>query len=144
MSVSDTLAKILAYIAESKCQQYFADTQMEKISQNAAQIVENEQNLANKAQNLENPAKMEEDHEMIQYNKTEKIVEKLDCIFDNSPLGFERPQVDNLKMLAQDPLEEINLGTIEDPRPTYISKLVLVEIKSQLIDLLHEFKDCFA
>ncbi|KAI5313164.1 hypothetical protein L3X38_042338 [Prunus dulcis] len=45
---------------------------------------------------------------------------------------------------VRDPLEEINLGTIEDPRPTIISGLLDYPLKSELIALLHEFKDCFA
>ena len=37
---------------------------------------------------------------------------RLDCIYDNSPLGFEKPISLKLKkMESQDPLEEINLRT---------------------------------
>ena len=39
----------------------------------------------------------------------------LDCIYDNSPLGFEKSMSSTLKkMESQDPLEEINLGTEEN------------------------------
>ncbi|XP_057770207.1 uncharacterized protein LOC130990022 [Salvia miltiorrhiza] len=43
-----------------------------------------------------------------------------------------------------DELREINLGTIEDPRPTYISALLTVDEEYSYIELLKEFKDIFA
>nr|UYK51750.1 hypothetical protein [Paphiopedilum micranthum] len=43
-----------------------------------------------------------------------------------------------------DDLVEINLGTEEDPRPTYISALLPEEMVNKLKPLLIEFKDCFA
>ncbi|KAL2320635.1 hypothetical protein Fmac_029604 [Flemingia macrophylla] len=46
-------------------------------------------------------------------------------------------------MEAQDPLEEVNLGTDEDRRVTYISKLLDPEIKKQVIQTLQQYKDCF-
>lgn len=37
--------------------------------------------------------------------------QRLDAIYDDEPLGFEKdPLATNVKMLAQDPLEEIYLG----------------------------------
>jgi len=49
----------------------------------------------------------------------------LDSIYDNSPLGFEKPMSSGLKkMKSQDPLEEINLGTKGNQKPTYVSKLL--------------------
>ena len=37
--------------------------------------------------------------------------QRLDAIYDDEPLGFEKdPLANNIKMLAHDPLEEINLG----------------------------------
>ena len=48
--------------------------------------------------------------------------QRLDAIYDDEPLGFEKdPLSDNIKMLAQDPLEEIDLGVGGTKRPTYIS-----------------------
>ncbi|VVA36942.1 PREDICTED: LOW QUALITY PROTEIN, partial [Prunus dulcis] len=44
----------------------------------------------------------------------------------------------------EDPLQEINLGTEEDPRPTFISTLLKEPLKSELMALLQEFRDCFA
>ena len=47
-------------------------------------------------------------------------------------------------MESQDPLEEINLRTKENQKPTYVSKLLDVGLQGEIISLLHEFKDCFA
>ncbi|KAM2590143.1 hypothetical protein TB2_042715 [Malus domestica] len=45
---------------------------------------------------------------------------------------------------VQDPLEVINLGTEEDPRPIQISGLLGVDDRARIVCLLQEFKDCFA
>ncbi|KAM1956560.1 hypothetical protein ACFX16_025960 [Malus domestica] len=45
---------------------------------------------------------------------------------------------------VEDPLEVIDLGTEEDPRPIQISGLLGVEDRARIICLLQEFKDCFA
>ena len=44
---------------------------------------------------------------------------------------------------VQDPLEEINLGTDQEPRITYISSLMGPELKKEIIKLLQSYKDCF-
>ncbi|MED6177069.1 hypothetical protein PIB30_094254, partial [Stylosanthes scabra] len=48
----------------------------------------------------------------------------LDCIYDLEPLSFERTSVvdmpDTKGFESQEPLEEINFGTKEDAKPTYI------------------------
>ncbi|KAM1846901.1 hypothetical protein ACFX14_011251 [Malus domestica] len=48
-----------------------------------------------------------------------------------------RPQV-------KDPLEEINVGTADDPQPLFVSALLPQHMKAELHALLEEFKDCFA
>ncbi|KAM2696639.1 hypothetical protein EV1_041004 [Malus domestica] len=55
-----------------------------------------------------------------------------------APIELEdnRPQV-------KDPLEEINVGTADDPRPLFISALLPQPMKAELRALLEEFKDCF-
>jgi len=69
---------------------------------------------------------------------------RLDCIYDNSPLGFEKPMSSGLKnMEPQDPLEEINLGTEENQKPTYVRKLVDTRLRENIVFLLQEVKDCF-
>ncbi|XP_070667421.1 uncharacterized protein [Malus domestica] len=52
-------------------------------------------------------------------------------------LEDHRPQV-------KDPLEEINVGTADDPQPLFISALLPQQMKDELRALLTEFKDCFA
>jgi len=48
--------------------------------------------------------------------------QKLDCIYDDKPLGFEEyPLGSTTKMKAQDPLEEVDLGDGSVKRPTYVS-----------------------
>ena len=46
-------------------------------------------------------------------------------------------------MLA-DLLEEVDIGTGDRPRLMYVSAKLDPEYKQELIDLLKEFKDCFA
>ena len=43
-----------------------------------------------------------------------------------------------------DELEEVDIGSGDRPRPTYVSAKFDPEYKWKLIDLLKEFKDCFA
>ncbi|XP_060200598.1 uncharacterized protein LOC132628857 [Lycium barbarum] len=43
-----------------------------------------------------------------------------------------------------DALKEVNLGTGEDPRPTYVSASLNVDEENKYVDLLMEFKDVFA
>ena len=43
-----------------------------------------------------------------------------------------------------DELEEIDIGSRDRPRPTHISVKLDPKYKQELVDLLKEFKDCFA
>ena len=45
---------------------------------------------------------------------------------------------------SADELEEVDIGPGDRPRPTYQSAKLDPEYKRKLIDLLKEFKDCFA
>ena len=45
---------------------------------------------------------------------------------------------------SADKLEEIDIGSRDRPRPTYVSAKMDTKYKQELIDLLKEFKDCFA
>ena len=47
--------------------------------------------------------------------------QRLDYIYDDEPLGFEKDPMAPEKMHPQDPLKEINLGAEGDKRPTFIS-----------------------
>ena len=79
-------------------------------------------------------------------NTAEFIMEDEGChmpdgdeIIDITPSSY-----DNSIPEVQDPLEEVNLGTNEDPRPTFINGLLEPSLKTEIITVLHEFKDCFA
>jgi hypothetical protein len=46
--------------------------------------------------------------------------------------------------MSADDLEEINIGPGDRPRPTFVSKNLSPEFRTKLIELLKEFRDCFA
>ena len=46
--------------------------------------------------------------------------------------------------MSADELEEIDIGFGDRPRPTYVSAKWDPKYKQELVDLLKEFKDCFA
>ncbi|KAK2370658.1 hypothetical protein QL285_083688 [Trifolium repens] len=90
-------------------------------------------------QNLAVEAKVEEDGTNM------SPTQRLDCIYDDEPLGFERDPINvTPKMQAQDPLEEIDIGNGSVKRPTYISANISPDLKETLVQLLKEFSDCFA
>nr|CAH66043.1 OSIGBa0107A02.4 [Oryza sativa] len=62
---------------------------------------------------------------------TKDIVDDLD---DKQGQGF----------MSADDLEEIDIGPGDRPRPTFISKNLSPEFRTKLIELLKEFRDCFA
>ena len=43
-----------------------------------------------------------------------------------------------------DELEVVDIGSGDRPRPMYVSAKLDPEYKRELVDLLKEFKDCFA
>ena len=45
---------------------------------------------------------------------------------------------------SADELEEVDIGSRDRPRPTYVSAKLDPEYKRELVDLLREFKDYFA
>lgn len=70
--------------------------------------------------------------------------QRLDAIYDEEPLGFERgPLAPNIKMIAHDALEKINLGEGTSKRPTYINVNLGPELRVKMIQLLKEYKDHF-
>ena len=58
---------------------------------------------------------------------------------EQAPSKFEDTQHQ-----VHDPMEEVNLGTVEESRITYISSLLPSEFKEGVIVTLQEFKDYFA
>ena len=109
MTEFQALRKISAYIAETKLQAALeAEGQFMAVE-------------ANKDLYQESPGK-DFDPEPPDEVQEERQDQRLDAIYDDEPLGFERdPLANNIKMLAQDPLEEIDLGEGTTRRPTYIS-----------------------
>jgi len=56
--------------------------------------------------------------------------QKIDCVFDDEPLRFEKDSsLANKKIHAQDPLEEIDLGDGSFKRPTYVSSKIGPDFK---------------
>ena len=45
---------------------------------------------------------------------------------------------------AQDPLTKINLGTEDEPKTIKVSSLLAKGDRNWLIDLIKQYKDCFA
>ena len=58
-------------------------------------------------------------------------------------LEQDPPKMEDNKPQVHDPMEEVNLDTIEEPRITYISSLLPTNLKERIILLLQEFKDWF-
>nr|KYP72862.1 Transposon Ty3-G Gag-Pol polyprotein [Cajanus cajan] len=108
------------------------------------QKTENQRDQGVSDKNEKQKEKTDLEIERTKEGKEQELELKLDCIFDDSPLGFERATNEEHKLESQDPLEEVNLGTIENKRITYISKFLQGELKEEIIRMLHEYKDCFA
>ncbi|XP_072087277.1 uncharacterized protein [Arachis hypogaea] len=53
-------------------------------------------------------------------------------------------EVESYSFESQEPLEEINLGIDGDFTPAYICKNIDEQFRARLVDLLVEYKDCFA
>ncbi|XP_058217452.1 uncharacterized protein LOC131328531 [Rhododendron vialii] len=76
-------------------------------------------------------------------NEDNNLEEDLDEI-GLQDLEATSAQLDDLKADVQNPLEEVNLGDSKNPRPVYISQLLPEDVKEKLIQLLTEFRSCFA
>ncbi|XP_058784569.1 uncharacterized protein LOC131659384 [Vicia villosa] len=111
MSESSFFEKILAYMGENK-----------RIAALEAEIIDMvvgaksmEFNDTGQGENTVPKSPEEQVHE-------ETIDQRLDDIYDDEPLGFEKdPGSSSAKMLAHDPLEEINLEDGTTKRVTYIT-----------------------
>ena len=58
-----------------------------------------------------------------------------DCIYDLSPLVFEKYITSNVKKAkVQDPLEEVDIGDGGQAHPTYVSKLLPNNFKKELVE----------
>ena len=132
-SKESALERITAYIAENKLKEAL-EAEVKYMAVEANKENSNEQcPQRDVAEDYDNNQMGEWQHQ------------KLDAIYDDEPLGFEKDPVStNVKMVAQDPLEEINLGLGAESRPTYISAKMDPQFKVEIVQLLKEFKDCFA
>ena len=75
----------------------------------------------------------------------EQLERRLDAIYDEEPLGFKINSLESrATMLAQDPLEEINIRDGSVKRITYISAKLDPKLKTKLIEFLKERKYFFA
>ncbi|CAN6697737.1 unnamed protein product [Malus baccata var. baccata] len=84
----------------------------------------------------------------------ERAIQMAECIYDldgpdDLPESLELVEFfcakpDKPPPEVQDPLEVIDLGTEEDPRPIQISGLLESEDRAKIVYLLQEFRDCFA
>ncbi|KAG6467747.1 hypothetical protein ZIOFF_074394 (mitochondrion) [Zingiber officinale] len=77
------------------------------------------------------------------------VVDDLSEEGDEDDLSWEEleaapAKLDDLKAEVQDPLLEVNLGTEEEPRPTFVSQLLEPAVQLRIIEFIKEYKDCFA
>jgi len=108
----------------------------------SAYVAENRFNMAKEAEVLQKQV-----IETITKDTIDDLVDdqKLDWIYDDEPLGFEEdPMGSTTKMRAQDPLEKVDLGDGVVKRPTYVSTKIPKEFNDRIVELLKEYKDCFA
>src|ERR1044072_4154997 len=143
MSEANALDKITAYMSENRINAALEAGLYHKMALEAIHVEKDESN-----QDLVFPPQdsklLTRDHPSV---KEEGIPtsQRLDCIYDDEPLGFERdPSISTKRMQAQDALEEVDLGDGEIKRPTYISAKIDPGLKNEMVCLLKEFKDCFA
>ena len=54
------------------------------------------------------------------------------------------PKFEDMQPQVHNPMEELNLDTVEEPVITYISFLLPSDLKERIITILREFKDYFA
>ncbi|CAL2270628.1 unnamed protein product [Prunus armeniaca] len=87
--------------------------------------------------------------ESLQPNSPINLIEFLHESDETDTLAFDDLETALAEMeddypKVHDPLLEINVGTEPEPRPLFVSQLLNPELAAEIIDLLHEYKDCFA
>src|ERR1044072_2916404 len=141
MSEANALNKITAYMAENRINAALEAELYQKMALEAILVekAEDNQDMVNQPNDSELRIN---DHSSI---KEEGIPtsQRLDCIYDDEPLGFERdPNISTKRMQAQDPLEEVDLGDGEIKKPTYISaKIDPCKNKIGSVDISLSFDD---
>ena len=53
------------------------------------------------------------------------------------------PKIEDNKPQVHDPMKDVNLSIMEEPRIIYIYAFLSTNLKEQIISLLQEFKYCF-
>ena len=85
--------------------------------------------------------------EQWQVTNTDCIIEdeSLECPARETVIVSKEVQPNlEVQVKDQDPLNEVNLGTKDEPKPTYVSAWLDPITRSRIIEVLKEFKDCFA
>ena len=85
--------------------------------------------------------------ERWQVTNTDCIMEdeSLECLARETVIVSKEVQPNlEVQVKGQDPLDEVNLGTKDEPKPTYVSAWLDPITRSRIIEVLKEFKDCFA
>ena len=82
------------------------------------------------------------EEESNEEDETIQIVEEEEIQIED--LEQAPPKMEDNKPQVHDPMEEINLDTVEEPRITYTSSLLHTNLKEHMISLLQEFKVRFA
>ena len=85
--------------------------------------------------------------ERWQVTNTDCIMEdeSLECIARETVIVSKEVQPNlEVQVKGQDPLDEVNLGTKDEPKPTYVSAWLDPITRSRILEVLKEFKDCFA
>src|ERR1044072_6782564 len=132
MSEADALDKITAYMAENRINAALEAGLYQKMALEAINVEKDEsnQNVVLRPQD----SKLLTDEHPSMKEEGIPISQRLDCIYDDEPLGFERdPSISTKRMQAQDPLEEVDLGDGEIKRPTYISAKIDPGLKNEMV-----------
>src|ERR1044072_2372032 len=112
MSEANALDKITAYMAEKRINAALEAELNQKLSLEAI-IVEKDEDNQDMVNRPNGPELRTNDLSRV---KEEGIPtnQRLDCIYDDEPFGFERdPNISTKRMQAQDPLEEVDLGNVK-------------------------------
>jgi len=97
-----------------------------------AYVAKKNENEALKAK-IEQEKSIKDANDAFQFSSIES--QRLDSIYDDEPLDFEKDTMGSTdKMMAQDPLEEVDLGDGSIKRPTYISTKIDKDFKVQIIE----------
>jgi hypothetical protein len=79
------------------------------------------------------------------WHRTEKYRSTMNNMYDMCEAIEDFDEVEKLgqDFLPDDPLEEIDIGDVITPRPTFVNKNMSLEHKDAIIKLLRDYIDCF-